>query len=1664
MYTGTTKAFQDKVTSDSRTFRAKLVCGSDVIDSGFRSLKMANKSIAGSDTLELGAAVAAQLDVTVKKPGFMVTGREFQLYIGLILDEGTEYVPMGKFTPQKPKETDNGEISFTAYDRMVSNFKSAYFTDIQHFPVDGKKILQEIQDQTGIKVVNLEELPNGIMIDWRTEISDDTTKTVAPFSGYTYSETIGYLAQLYGRFATMNRLGNLEFRWYKECDLKIPANRIISDIESAETVFSVQKIECSVADKTLTAGTGTMGITMSNPVMTQEILNTVYKSVSGMEYLPVSCTYLGDPRLELGDIVQLYRANGITVKLPIMSIEFEYDGGFTAAVQSMGSEKMEDVQKGPMATAIDRVYTELFLVKSVVANKVSADYVEANYIKARELDAVSAKIQALETDNTQINNSLTVMENAQVTFKNRLTTFEGKVNINSADITTLKGNLAEFQAGDFKDLSAEVGKIHTLIYGTASGESISSQFSNSVIANAGTAVIKDAMIESLSVGKIQAGKISTTKFQIGSDSGNMFLSDNTMQIKDTKRTRIQIGKDASGDYNMYVWDKTGNLMFDALGLTEKGIQRSIIRNDMVSDDANISAEKLDIGSLFDVINTDGSHTLKASRIYVDADKQTLDVAFKQMTTKVSESVTTASTAKTTASNAVTTANSANSTANAAKSSADSALSKANTLETTVSTLTTKVTTQGTQLTTVQGQISSKIWQQDITTSVSEIQIGGRNLVKGQSKDWSQYWQPSTGTNVCRTITTMNIPEGCKSGDVFTTHIEIEWTGFVSSRGTFKLWAQGAQDNGWTHVNPFTGKLFTINTASGSKVCTVTAEWDGSCKNYEIGMRCDYSNGAGKIRWRRLKIEKGNKATDWTPALEDLDSSISTLEGTTTTLKNQYTTINQDLSGLKTTVNSNTTAISKKADGSTVTALQGTVTSLSTDLKGFKTTVSDTYATKTALQTVDGKFASYSTTTQMNSAINQKADSITTTVSKTYTTKTEFQKGYRVIEVGGHSNDYAGAGAFVKINGNKQSITFGRGLNVVAMNISDLSIAYKGSFDTFSAGTNNTNFNNKIAELNKGNYIIAVVSYDASYPGAVADALKSIGGMVSGGSGYRESYALIGRSGLGAGNGIEMYVKNPATTKRQAIVSAFISENGAITGANSNSAYTVLKNGIDTKTDKNSIISTINQTPEAVKIGASKIELTGAVTFSCLDSSTQSIINTTKSTTDNLNKVASKSYSLYGANGKKKWVRLGILKSAGDASVFIINLQSGGGYNGSENQNSQAEIVIKDGWQGSASASAAFGVSVTRQNCKNLKVKVLASASDTCEVWVYMPWDYWNGIYTISGRYASWNASSINQDAEPTNGTVQSLGYRVNAETIDSQIASWCYNNDRTYINGAKIYTGTVTANAIAAKAVTAEKLSVSSLSAISANLGTVTAGTLNGCKIMVSGTKTYTPDAFTKSDVEIIDKLTLGLNGYGRDKLLTYDVNGDGKLSIADLAIINNTIKGKTHTYKREVRIDPSNTGTICFYQNDVMTSWYNVGGFCVQNANAEQYTLLKDDDVAHITLESGGVKIDKRLNIAEKIAVGGVAIKFTAGTKVCNLPAQADNHRFIDNAEINKIFGVSNASNANTVVFASNGDFSARSIYFTGTLYLNGGWHATWKNQIPAGLVRINYFIIYWG
>ena len=175
----------------------------------------------------------------------------------------------------------------------------------------------------------------------------------------------------------------------------------------------------------------------------------------------------------------------------------------------------------------------------------------------------------------------------------------------------------------------------------------------------------------------------------------------------------------------------------------------------------------------------------------------------------------------------------------------------------------------------------------------------------------------------------------------------------------------------------------------------------------------------------------------------------------------------------------------------------------------------------------------------------------------------------------------------------------------------------------------------------------------------------------------------------------------------------------------------------------------------------------------------------------LSKMATKTYTFATANIKGKyWTRLGSLVSGGDWSNFAIEVMSGDGFNGSSSQNSRMTIVIKDGWQGKPAAYGAFGVSVLRENCQGARVAVMASAGNTCDVWVYLPWQYANGQYTISGAYRSWTQSVLSQADAPTSGVAQDVAYRLNAEQLKADVAD-TYTTKTEFRQTADAITATV---------------------------------------------------------------------------------------------------------------------------------------------------------------------------------------------------------------------------------------------------------------------------------
>ena len=583
MYQSTAE-FGNLVQQDSRTFKC-LLTYDKVSITKVKSIKLTGGSEA-EDDFSLGSTMSQYIEVTIPAGNILIEGKEILLQIGMDVNGLTEYIPMGYFTVGKPKKADD-QITFTAYDRMMNTERT--------FSMDGTTtntvaVLKKIADITGVPVVT-----TGL-----TAISMKVPK------GYSCREVLSYVAQLHGAFAVCNRRGQIELHTYVDSDYKVKPNRYWGNFEHNDYNFNVSKFVCFTGqDKngksiSISSGSGARSVSFSNPFMTQTVLNNILASFKSFSYMPGALKMMGDPRLDPWDILTVEDLSGNTYKVPVMKLEWEYDGGLTYSVEAVGlsEEETNADYKGPQTKEMERYYAQLVMIDQAMINKLDVDTANITYATIKNLSVVEVKVQKI---NGEVGN-----------FK-ELTTANFKAA--NAQIDILNGNYANIKV--LLSGGAGIGDLQNIHLTSA----------NAVI---DSALIRSAVMQTVSVADLLAGTISTNKFLIASDDGGIRIQGATQQWSDANGiVRMQAGRDANGDFTFSLFDKTGKgVLIDSTGIKENAIADGLIVNKMVADNAGIAGSKLDIPSVVSEING-STETIKSSRIWFDEEKQTLSQLYSK---------------------------------------------------------------------------------------------------------------------------------------------------------------------------------------------------------------------------------------------------------------------------------------------------------------------------------------------------------------------------------------------------------------------------------------------------------------------------------------------------------------------------------------------------------------------------------------------------------------------------------------------------------------------------------------------------------------------------------------------------------------------------------------------------------------------------------------------------------------------------------------------------------------------------------------------------------------------------------------------------------------------------------------------------------------------------
>lgn len=168
----------------------------------------------------------------------------------------------------------------------------------------------------------------------------------------------------------------------------------------------------------------------------------------------------------------------------------------------------------------------------------------------------------------------------------------------------------------------------------------------------------------------------------------------------------------------------------------------------------------------------------------------------------------------------------------------------------------------------------KRWNGSKWEIVNEVQIGGRNLLRGTAIEQSAHSNSTEATNQELTYGYFNWempPSLIKMGDEVTVSFEIK-----TSNGTDKVDVWTREERLLYASQTIVSIIPTTEWTKHSYTVTRNSSKDWWGLLFGNASRTHSAN-TGIMYVRNAKLERGNKATDWTPAPEDIDQNITDVE-------------------------------------------------------------------------------------------------------------------------------------------------------------------------------------------------------------------------------------------------------------------------------------------------------------------------------------------------------------------------------------------------------------------------------------------------------------------------------------------------------------------------------------------------------------------------------------------------------------------------------------------------------------------------------------------------------------------------------------------------------------------------------------------------------------------
>lgn len=338
-----------------------------VVTDGLLSLSV-TQVLNGDEDATVGSVGSSSYSATFNNPSPTYNYRDKIAFIesGVLLADGTYYyTPCGYFATEKPETDDDGKtLTVTGYDeidKMGGKWTpSITVTDTTTL----KDVVENIAGMHGLSVTYVDAAAQTALKNHVIGVA-----TAAELTEQSERDVLGYCVGCAGMSARVNTVGKLYISWFFSPGSTYDYT-VTADVQwengfkkSAESAVKIEAVTAGEDEDVYTKGTG-VPLSFANPLVTHAEIDAIYARYNGRTWYPSTCTWRGDPCVEVGDILTVKDKNNKSYTVYVAQQELDLSGGLQSTITSPNLDTAE--------MSFDSVSASVKLELSKVKNSMEA--------------------------------------------------------------------------------------------------------------------------------------------------------------------------------------------------------------------------------------------------------------------------------------------------------------------------------------------------------------------------------------------------------------------------------------------------------------------------------------------------------------------------------------------------------------------------------------------------------------------------------------------------------------------------------------------------------------------------------------------------------------------------------------------------------------------------------------------------------------------------------------------------------------------------------------------------------------------------------------------------------------------------------------------------------------------------------------------------------------------------------------------------------------------------------------------------------------------------------------------------------------------------------------------------------------------------------------------